>query len=471
MLSQTKAMVIIMFKKLIGDKKFYRAVIILVIPLVIQQGITSFVNLLDNVMVGALSTEAISGVAIVNQLIFVFNLTIFGGLSGASIYGAQYSGVKDYNGVRYTFRFKVILGVVVSVAAMAVLLLYGDTLIGLYLHESENGAASLEQTLLEAKNYLSIAIWGLIPFMFSQCYASTLREMGETKSPMIASIASFLVNLCLNYVLIYGKLGLPAMGVRGAALATVIARVVETAWLMMRTHTRPEKFPFIKGAFKSLGIPLSIVKKIAITGTPLLLNELFWSMGTAFVNQCYSTRGVETVAAVNIAATVWQLFSMILFSMGSAISIMVGQQLGNDEIEAAKDTDRKLIALDVTIHVFMGALIIATSGLIPQIYNVSDEVRRITTQLLIIDGLALPLHAFTHAAYFSIRSGGRTFITFLFDSVFLWVITAPMAYLLANFTGFEIKYIFFAVQFIEILKALIGFFMLKSGTWARNVIR
>lgn len=456
--------------KFIGDRAFYRALIVLVLPLVIQQGITSFVNLLDNVMVGALCTESISGVAIVNQFIFVFQLTIFGALSGASIFGAQYAGQGDTEGLRRTFRFKLVIGIVITAAAVVLFSVFRSELISLYIHDTIDSTASPELTTSEAMGYLSVVLWGQLPFMLSQCLSSTLRETGETKAPMVASIASILVNLVLNYLLIYGKFGFPAMGVRGAALATVIARVTEAAWLLIYTLKNSAKHPFIKGVISKFNIPWELVRRITVTGLPLLVNEFLWSAGQAVISQNYSVRGLQVVAATNITTTVWELFAIIMFAMGNAIAILAGQKLGAGDIEGARDENRKLIFADVAIHIVMGLLIIAFSGLIPMIYNVDQAVRDMTSSMLRVAGLTLWLHSFTHAAYFTIRSGGRTIITFLFDSVFSWVICVPIAYVLCNYTELGIVAIYAVIQCADVIKIAIALPLLRSGTWARNVI-
>ena len=209
-------------KRWVGSRAFYRTLLAVMIPILIQNGITNFINLLDNVMVGQVGTEQMSGVSIVNQLIFVFNLCVFGAISGAGIFGAQFYGKGDHDGVRYTFRFKLIVALALYVLATLILLCFGEELIGFYLHEgSETGDLAL--TLESAKAYLSILLVGLLPFTVTQIYASTLREIGHTVPPMAAGIAGVLVNLTLNYVLIFGKLGAPAMGVSGAALGAGIA--------------------------------------------------------------------------------------------------------------------------------------------------------------------------------------------------------------------------------------------------------
>lgn len=456
-------------RKFIGDKAFYYGLLVLIIPMIIQQGITNFVSLLDNVMVGRLGTESMSGVAIVNQLIFVFNITIFGGLSGASIFGAQFFGKGDHQGVRHAFRFKIIYGLFVSALAMGLLFCFNEPLISLFLTDNGSGG-DLALTLSEAKKYLSVMMVGLLPFAFSQAYASTLKETGETKAPMVASVIAILVNLVLNYMLIFGNFGAPKLGVMGAAIATVISRYIEAGYLMYLTHSHADHFEFIQGAYRSFKIPMDTLKRIAVTSAPLIANEILWSIGTTMINQSYSTRGLTVVAATNITSTAWNLFCVIMFAMGNAISIMVGQQLGAGEIEKAKDTDNKLLFFTTALHVGIGLLIAVCAPFIPMIYNTEQVVRDLTTQLLLVAGAALPLHALAHCTYFTLRTGGKTFITFLFDCVFTWVVSLPIAFCLSRFTEVNVVVIYFCVQFADAVKVIIGILMLKSGIWANNIV-
>ena len=457
-------------KKFIGSKAFYASVVALILPMMVQQGITQFVNLLDNVMVGRLGTQPMSGVAIVNQIVFIFNLTIFGGLSGASIFGAQFFGKGDMEGVRSTFRFRLLFGAVVVVLGMAVFLTWGEDLFSLYLDENASTPAELTATLNYAKEYTAIIIWGFFPFMIVQCYSSVLRDAGETVGPMVSSMIAIFVNLIGNYLLIYGSFGFPKLGVAGAALATVIARWSEMTYLVFYAHRRKKKFTFLQGAYRSFRIPLPLVRQIAVTGTPLLLNEVFWSIGTAMVSMCYATRGLTAVAATNINSTVWNLFAIVMAAMGNAIGILSGQLLGAGDIQGAKDTVRKLLFFSVAVNLLIGGAIVAVSPLIPFIYNTEAVVRQTATHLLMISGSFLPLSAFTQGSYFTIRSGGKTFITFLFDCVYTWVVCLPIAFLLSSFTSLPLEWVFLCVQAADILKAVIGAVMLKSGIWANNMV-
>lgn len=457
-------------EKYIGDKAFYRTLLVLVLPIIIQQGITNFVSLLDNLMVGGLGTHPMSGVSIVNQLVFVFNLAIFGGLSGASIFGTQFFGIGDFRGMRDTFRFKMIFSLITAIIAIVVFSLWSEPLLLLFLENDANTAEDIALTLSAAGDYFRVILWGLVPFAIVQVYAGTLRETGETVIPMVGGVLAILVNLTFNYLLIYGKFGFPQLGVAGAAIATVMSRYVELAYVVICTHRRQDKFEFIRGAYRSLKIPVALVKKIAVTGTPLLVNEVLWSLGQTFINSNYSTRGIVVIAATNISGTAWNLFCVIMFAMGSAVSILVGQKLGAGDTEGAVDIDNKLLFITLVSHIIIGLLLIAAAPLIPMMYNVEPEVRSLATRCLIILGISLPIHAYIHCIYFTVRSGGRTLITFLFDSVYTWVVPAMLSLTLCRFTDLSILTIYMIVQFSDVIKLAIGIPMVRSGFWTKCVI-
>lgn len=457
-------------KRYVGDWNFYRSLMVLIFPMIIQQGVTSFVNLLDNLMVGNLGTAPMSGVAIVNQLFFVYNMALFGMNSGVSIFGAQFYGRGDYKGVRNATRLKLLSSALVTAIAIIVLMLFGPQLIGLFLHETATDTTDMALTLESAMSYLRILLWGFPPFMMVMAYSGTLREAGQTVTSMVAGVVAVIVNLVGNYLLIFGHMGFPQMGAAGAALATVISRWVEMTILVVYAHKNEDKFPFFKGLYKSARVPLDLWKKVAITGSPLIINEILWSAGTTFVNQNYSLRGLNAVAANNITSTCWQLFCVIMFAMGGAIAILVGQQLGAGEIEKAKDTDRKLMFFNVSLHVLIGGLLILFAPMIPYLYNTEPAVRELARQQLIVAGLVLPMNAFTHGAYFTIRSGGKTMITFLFDCGYTWVVSVPISFILARYTALPMVAIYAAVQLADVIKIFVAVPMLSSGFWANNVV-
>ncbi|MBQ3194696.1 MAG: MATE family efflux transporter [Oscillospiraceae bacterium] len=458
-----------MFHRYIGDRSFYRRVFAVALPIIIQNGITNFVSLLDNIMVGRIGTVPMSGVSIVNGLLFVFNLCVFGASSGAGIFTAQFHGSQDSQGVRHTFRFKFFICIVISLLGIALFVLGDSFLIGLYL-TGEGDAATAGAVLEEGLKYLYVMLWGLLPFALTNAYASTLKECGNTFVPMAAGITAVLINLFLNYVLIFGHFGAPAMGVEGAALATVISRYVELAIVAGWTHQNPQKNPFIRGAYRSFYIPGRLLKSIAIKGMPLLLNEALWSSGMAIMNQCYSTCGLDVVPAMNINSTIFQLASVVFLSLGNAVGILMGQMLGAGNSEAeVRDANRKLLALSVASGVVFGCLLASISGLFPKIYNTTEAVRNLAAMLICVNACMMPFISYTNATYFTLRSGGQTLVTFLFDSCFVWTVCVPLAYCLSRFTAIPIVPLFAICQGTDLIKCGLGAFMLKKGKWIQNL--
>lgn len=459
-----------MFKRYIGDKPFYRRMLTIATPIILQNFITNFVSLLDNVMVGQLSTAQLGGVTIVNNnLLFIFMLTLYGGAAGAGIFTTQYYGKGDNEGIRHTFRFKLLISTLLTVAGLAIFLLFDDQLVGLYL-QGEGDAAMAADTLYYGKLYLQIMLIGLLPFTVTNAYAGTLRECGKTLVPMVAGFVATGVNLCFNYVLIFGKLGAPQLGVAGAAIATVIARFTEMFIVVGWAHAHTKILPFLKGLYRSLYIPGPLLKSIILKGMPLLVNELGYGLGMAVLNQCYSTCGLAVLPALSISTTIYNLGSVVYRSLGNTVGIITGQMLGASLPEReVRDSNRKMTAFGVFTGVVFGALLIALSGLIPKAYNTTEEVRNLATWFIIISSCAMPLQAYIFPVYFTLRSGGKTMITLAFDCGANWLLAIPITFVLSRFTALPILVIFSICHSIDIPKCLFGWWLIKRGTWIQNI--
>ncbi|MBQ0010316.1 MAG: MATE family efflux transporter, partial [Ruminococcus sp.] len=357
----------------------------------------------------------------------------------------------------------------VGVAGIAFFALFDEPIISLFLQETES-EGDLALTLAEGKRYLTVMLAGLLPFAFSNAYASTMRETGKTVVPMVASIVAVLTNFCFNYILIFGHFGAPALGVVGAAIATVISRFVELAVLVVWGHSHTKTYVFLAGAYRGLTVPGHLMGQIALKGLPLMFNEFFWSTAVTLRNQCYSTRGLEVVAAQNVASTIVNVFNVVFISLGSAVAIIIGNLLGAGKLEEAKDTDRKLLAFSVLSTLGMAVLLCVSSPFFPLLYKTSDAVRELATYMMIASAAIMPFCAFANAAYFTIRAGGNVIITLLFDSVFMWVIVMPAAFLLSRFTGIGIRPLYLICQATEIIKVVFGVALIRSGTWLRSLV-
>lgn len=456
-------------KKYIGDRKLYRHFLILALPMIIQNMVTTFVNMLDNIMIGRVGTLQMSGVSIVNEFFFIFFITIFGGVSGAGIFGAQYFGKKDPEGQKYTVRFRVLLTFVIALITVLLFTFYDEQLIGIFLSKT-NTAEMNAETMLYAKKYMSVMRIGLIPFAIGQAYASVVKECGETRIPMMASISAIGINLVLNYGLIFGNLGMPKLGVTGAAIATVAAKFAEAAVIIIWAHTRPEKNPYITGLYRSLYIPGDLTKQMVLKGTPLLMNEFLWSLGMSLIAQSYSVRGLDVIAARNIAYTLSDLFSVVYVQLGASIGIILGNLLGADACDEAEDTSRKLLFFAIVAGLFMGLLMIPCGILFPNIYKVSPEIRSLASFLLLVQGFAMPIWSYTNGVYFILRCGGKTGITFLFDFGFNWVVMIPLAFILCRFSTLPVRTIMILVTGSEIFKVFVGHFLYRSRIWIQRIV-
>lgn len=456
-------------QSLIGDRQFYRNVFSVALPLLIQNVITTFVSLLDNIMVGRIGTEPMSGVAISNQLLFVVNLGLFGMISGIGIFTSQYHGKGDDEGVCKTFRIKLVCAAVFIGAAIIILSIFGDRLIWTYLHEGESGV-DLQTVYGYGKAYLSRVMLGLPFFGLSQIYAGTLRETKQGTVPMAAGVTAVMLNLVFNYILIYGKLGFPAMGVIGAAAATNISRVAEFSINMIWAHTHKDRAVFAKSVFGRHHISAAMLGKVLLTAAPLFLNEFLWSAGQTVLNQIYSQKGIEVVPAINISGAAVNLFMTFYLAMGNALSIIVGHALGRDAKEEAVDTDNKLIFMTTVSTLIIAVITFLSADVIVNIYNTSAEVKALASSFIRISAVLMPIDATVICYYFTLRCGGKTFITFLFDSCFSWVVSIPLAWVLLHYTELNILMMYAAVVSATVLKLIVGMILVKKKLWVNNLV-
>ncbi len=453
----------------IKAKEIFGRALKLAVPMMIQNGITNAVSLVDNIMVGSIGSEAITAVSIVGQLIFVFNLAIFGGLSGPGIYGAQYYGSKNLEGFQNTVRIKHWIGFFCLAAGLLVFNLAGEPLINMYLKgESENVDPLLTMSL--AKQYMQIMLWGLPFFVMTQIFSTTLRESGDSFKPMAAGVSSVAADVIFNYIFIYGNFGAPRLGVQGAAIATVIARIIETAVVVIWTAAARQKHPFLKGLYKKITVPLNEAGVILKKSIPIFINEFLWAGGIAVLTQCYSVRSLDIVAGLNISNALCNLFNVVFVALGNAVGILTGQTLGASQYEKAKKDAFSLMWFTGAVCFLLTIGMASIAWVFPGFYNTTDDIRNYATYFIIITALFFPVQGFLNSLYFTLRSGGKTLVTFLFDSVFTWVITIPIAFLLCNLTGLHIFAVYAIVQAADFIKVTIGYILIRKGVWISNLV-
>ena len=358
------------------NKDLYSKLLKIAVPMMIQNGVSQIVNLLDNIMIGQVSTNALSGVGIANQMMFVFYLMTFGATAGSGIFTAQYFGKGDWEGVRVTFRFKLIANLILSVLACFIFFFGATFLVSKYL-QGEGDPADAAETLKIGVQYLHVMVISLIPIGFCQAYSGTLRDIGQTKIPLLASAMAIVVNFTGNLLLIYGLLGFPALGALGAAIATVISRFVELGVLVIYVATHKTKCPFIVDAFRHFKIPAKLAGTFILKATPLLMNETLWALGITLLNQSYSVRSLDAVPAIQIESSLYNVMMVAFVAMGEAVGILIGQLLGNGQLKLAKENAFRMIFFTVAFGLLFGILMFIASPFFPLIFtDATDSIRQ-----------------------------------------------------------------------------------------------
>ncbi len=446
-------------KRFIGDRLFYKNLFVVALPIVVQQLITSSVQLVDNIMVGKLGELAIGSVSVVNQLYFVIILITFGAMGGAGVLSAQYFGSKDYDKLKQTFRFKIIIGLSVALLSILLFTFLGELLVNQFTHNT--------QTISYAMKYMNIIKWSMIPWSISIAISNTFRETGITKQLLYISFAAIVTNTVLNYFLIFGSFGAPNLGIEGAAIATLISRVVEFGLMLL--FLLKKGFHFKTKVNNMFKIDKTILNAIIIMAIPLTLNEALWSLGQTIFLQAYSTRGENALAAMNIAGAISQLVFVTFGGIGTGVAVLVGNTLGRNALHEAKENSIKLVAFAVFFAFLTGIILFILSFFLLDLYSIEEETYRIAQSVIRINAIFIPVYSFNVSMYFTLRAGGDTRSTLMMDAGYMWVISVPVAFILSRFTGLDVILIFLIVQLMDIPKMIFAISRYRKENWVKNL--
>lgn len=446
-------------RHLLSDRKFYKRVLIIALPIILQQLLTSSVQLVDNLMVSTLGELAIGSVSVVNQMYFVVIVVTFGAMGGAGIYTAQFFGSKQFDKLKQTFRFKIIISSVLSLGAILIFTIFGEFFIGLF---TDNPI-----TIAGGVAYLNIAKWVMIPMTLSTAISTTFREVGTTKPLLYISLAAILTNVFLNFLLIFGNLGFPRLGIEGAAYATLISRLIEFILLFVLLYAKGKVFNTrLIHLFK---VNRFIFKMILITAIPLVINEFLFSFGQTFFVQSYATRGDNALAGINISSAISQLVFITFGGIGTAVAVFIGNTLGENKLIEAKENSKKIFVFSVILAVFLGIVLFSLSFFILDIYDVSLATKKIAQFNIRVNALLIPVISLYIALYFTLRSGGDTRSTMLMDSGYIWVVQVPIVFLLSRYTDMQVIYMFLIIQLLEIPKVFLAYSRYRKEYWLKNL--
>ena len=435
----------------------------LALPIMATSLVQMLYNLTDMAWIGRLGAGAVTAVGSAGMYTWFSQGFAILARTGGQVKTAHCLGAGENDSAAQYARGALQLGILFAVLYGLVSLFGASRLIGFFKLNSP-------EVIAQAEWYVRIAC-GLVIFSYlNAILTGLLTAAGNSRTPFIVNVAGLVFNVVLDPVLIFGIGPFPKLGVLGAALATVIARYIEAFIIIIWAHSHKEKNRYLEGAYTGFGMPKGELKAIIIKGFPLMFNEVLWAAGMTTVTQCYSIRGLEVVAGLNIATTITNLFNIIYIQLGACISIVVGQYLGAGELKKAKDADNKMIVFSVFCCALVAGVMLVIGRFFPQIYNTSEQIKELATSFIAVSAIIMPFCSFSHASYFTLRSGGKTLVTFLFDSVFTWVVVVPTAFVLAHYTGLGIVSVYFFVQATELIKVAIGYFMVRSNVWLVQMV-
>ena len=416
-------------------------------------------NTVDSIIVGNfVGSNALAAVGSSTSLICLLIAFSMGASAGAGVIVSQFYGAGDENGVQRSAHTALMLALILGIVLTIAGIVFSPAIL--------RWMRTPEEVMNQSVLYLRIYSYGLVFNVIYNMAAGILNAVGNSRrSLMYLAVASF-SNIFLDLWLIGGM----HMGVEGAAIATVLSRYVELGIITVWSHTHTDKVPYIKGVYRTLKIPKELTQQIVAKGLPLILNEALWAFGIAILNQCYSTRGLAAVAGINISSTITNLFNVVFIAMGSALAIIVGQLLGAGKLKEAKETDTKLIFASVASCFVIGTIMAIVAPLFPHLYNTTDEVKELATFFIIFSAFMMPFNAFLHSAYFTLRSGGKTLITFFFDAGFVWIVSIPLAMMLSRLTDMPVRVLYACCTGADLIKVVIGYILVKRGKWVVKIV-
>ena len=446
---------------LFNDRRFYRSLFILAIPIMLQNLINSLVNMLDTIMIGRLGTVEIAAVGLGNQVFFLLNLTLFGICSGGAIFTAQFWGKGDIQGIRKNMGFCITLNLTVAaVFALASALIPGK-IIWLYSRD--------EAVIRAGADYLRILSPSFIPFAISMAFTLTLRSVEKVRLAIIVTVIALSLNGILNYLFIFGSGPVPAMGVKGAALATVVSRLVETSILVTVTYIR-RYVP--AGSLRELfGYNSFYARQFFRITLPVIINEVLWSLGITMQNVIFARTDTNAIAAFSITAQASQLTWVLFIGLANGVAVLIGKKIGERDEKTARDYASRIVRFAPILAVGSALILYPISLFLPFAFKVTPQTIHTASQMFLILGCSYPFRAFNISMIVGVcRAGGDTVFCMVYDIIVLWLVALPLAAFSAFVLKAPVLIIYICIAFDEPLKVILGLYRFRSGKWLHNVV-
>lgn len=450
-----------LFQAMFRDKAFLKRTVAIAIPIMMQGLLNNVLNFVDTLMIGQLGETTIAAVGLANKVFFVVSLIIFGCCSGAGILSAQYWGIRDIKNIHRVLGMTLILAVGAGVLFMGVSMIKPEFVMGIFTNSEDAIGIGVSYLVVVAISYPLTAI--------SQVYMSTLRSVNDVKSPVVIGIIAILVNVILNYILIFGKFGFPELGVIGAALATLIARIVECLSVLSIVYFK--KSPIAASIISMFSFTKEFVSKFFKTVIFVVLNELMWSIGVTMYSLVYGRMGDGAMAAITVTQSIEQILQVLFMGLANASAIMLGNALGAGRLEEATTYAKYLFRLQFLASIAIALLCLALQVPIVNLFEVKPEVKDSIYSCFYVFLVFLYFRGFNFINVVGIlRSGGDTKMCLVLDVSGVWLIGVPLAYLGGIVWGLPIYWVYAMVSIEELYKAVIGFVRYKQKKWCKNLI-
>ncbi len=447
--------------KFLKDKVFMKGMLAIAIPVAVQNLISSSLNMIDTLMISSLGQASIAAVGLANQVFFLYILLTFGINSGASIFIAQFWGKGDEVSIRKVLGISITLSAIAGSIFTLAAFLFPEWIMGIFIKEAD--------VIRLGSDYLRIVSLSYTITAISFAYSIALRTTGRPIVPLKVSVIAFIVNTFLNYVFIFGKFGMPVMGIQGAALGTLIARIVEIILILYSIYAT--KGVLAASLKELIGFDKAFLLRYLVTVYPVILTEGFWALGQIMYAIAYARIGEKATAAIQLTNTVQNLFFVVVRGLGNACGVMVGSKVGAGEDDLAYEYAIRFIILSSVSGLALGIVLALSPDFLLMFFrNLEVSLYQTSKNLLIVMGLTFVIRVYNTIAIVGVlRAGGDTKIAMKIDLGTVWLIGVPLAFIGALYLKWPVEYVYLLVTMEEVVKAILGVPIIKSRRWIKNL--
>lgn len=449
-----------MSRSMFKDRQFLKTLVTLMLPMVAQNLITLAAQMMDSLMLGRLGQIELSASSLANQPFFIFNLLIFGMASGSSVLNAQFWGKRDIRSIKIVISICLKVALMVSILLGAAVMFFPETVMRIYTDDPQIIAAGSE--------YLRIIGWCYFFFGLSNTLLTTIRSVGIVRIAVIDSVFSLACNSGLNYLLIFGNFGFPKLGIQGAAIATVIARMGEAVIVLVYILVIDRKLQFKLRDFWEFDVGL--LKNYLKNGLPVAFNEVFWSVGVSIQSMIMGRLGASVVSASQIASIVQQFSSVLIFGVANAAAIIIGNDIGAGKMERARERVIWFRIIGVLLGILASGIILGLSGPVVSFYNVPDETKQLAIEMLRVLAVIVLFVAQTGIGVVGLlRGGGDPRFALFVDLAGLWLVATPAGLLSAFVFKAPVLVVYACTKLDEPVKLLMLAWRMRNHRWMRDV--